>query len=78
MTDTQPNQADAGRQAYRVRVKGYLGEEWADWFDGVSISHDDGGETLLAGSMDQATLHGVLKKVRDLGLPLLAVSPVET
>lgn len=78
MTDTQPSQADADRRAYQIRVKGHLGEGWADWFDGVSISLEDGGETLLAGSMDQATLHGVLKKVRDLGMPLLSVSPAET
>jgi hypothetical protein len=59
---------------YQIRLAGHLGHQWADWFEGLTISLEDGGETLLSGPVvDQAALHGVLKKVRDLGLPLLSV-----
>ena len=61
--------------AYQIRVTGHLGREWSDWFDGLSITLEDNGETLLSGPVvDQAALHGLLRKVRDLGLPLLAVT----
>jgi hypothetical protein len=60
--------------AYRIRIKGHLGRQWADWFDGMTIMLDNNGETLLTGLVaDQAALHGLLRKVRDLGLPLLSV-----
>jgi hypothetical protein len=60
---------------YQIRVKGQLGRQWADWFEGLSVTPEDNGETLLAGPVvDQAALHGLLKKVRDLGLPLLSVN----
>jgi hypothetical protein len=59
---------------YQIRIKGHLGREWTDWFGGLAITLEDNGETLLTGSVvDQAALHGVLKKVRDLGMPLLSV-----
>jgi hypothetical protein len=59
---------------YRIRVKGILDGKWADWFDGLTIAPQANGETLLAGPVaDQAALHGLLAKVRDLGLPLLSV-----
>ena len=59
---------------YQIKVKGHLGSEWTDWFDGLSITLEDNGETLLIGPVvDQAALHGVLRKVRDVGLPLLSV-----
>jgi hypothetical protein len=61
-------------RAYRIRVKGILEEKWSDWFDGLTIAPQANGETLLAGPVaDQAALHGVLAKIRDLGLPLLSV-----
>jgi hypothetical protein len=63
---------------YQLRIKGHLGRQWTDWFGGLIITLEDNGETLLTGPMDQAALHGLLKKVRDLGLPLLAVNAVET
>jgi hypothetical protein len=62
---------------YQIRIKGHLGPEWSDWFGGLSITLEDNGETLLTGPVvDQAALHGVLRKVRDLGMPLLSVSRV--
>lgn len=60
---------------YEIRVKGHLDQHWSLWFDGLNISHDDDGNTVLRGTLvDEAALHGVLMKVRDLALPLLAVS----
>ncbi len=62
---------------YQIRVQGHLDGDWSAWFDGLTISNLANGEMLLAGELaDQAALHGVLARVRDLGLPLLAVSPV--
>jgi hypothetical protein len=64
---------------YQIRIKGHLGQHWASWFGGLTITLQDNGDTLLTGSVvDQAALHGVLKKVRDLGMPLVSVSPVAT
>ena len=62
---------------YQFRIKGHLGSEWTDWFGGLTIKLEDNGETLLTGPVvDQAALHGVLRKVRDLGMPLLSVTRV--
>ena len=63
---------------YQIRIKGHLGSQWTDWFEGLTITLEDNGDTLLTGPVvDQAALHGLLKKVRDLGMPLVSVSPVE-
>ena len=63
---------------YQIRLKGHLGHEWSDWFDAMSISLEEDGDTLLTGPVaDQPALHGLLKKVRDLGLPLISVSPLK-
>jgi hypothetical protein len=63
---------------YEIRLKGHLDDKWADWFEGLTITREDNGETLLRGPVvDQAALHSVLRKVRDLGLPLLSVIQVE-
>ena len=63
---------------YQIRIQGHLGSEWTDWFEGLSITLEDNSETLLRGLVvDQAALHGLLRKVRDLGLPLIAIIQVE-
>jgi len=65
-------------QCYEIRLKGHLDDRWSDWFEGLTITLEEDGNTLLTGSViDQAALHGLLKKVRDLGMPLVSVSPVE-
>ena len=62
---------------YRIRVRGHLGAKWSDWFEGLRISNEEDGEAVLTGQVsDQAALHGLLAKVRDLGLPLLEVTRV--
>ena len=63
---------------YQIRVEGHLGQQWIDWFDGLTITLEDNGDTLLTGQVtDQAAQYGLLKKVRDLGLPLVSVNPFE-
>jgi hypothetical protein len=63
---------------YKIRLKGHLDDKWADRFEGLTITLEEDGNTLLSGPViDQAALHGLLKKVRDLGMPLLSVCPVE-
>jgi hypothetical protein len=63
---------------YRIRIKGHLGRQWTDWFEGMTITLEDNGDTLLTGLVaDQAALHGLLRKVRDLGLPLVSVCSKE-
>jgi hypothetical protein len=65
-------------QSYEIRIKGHLDDRWAEWFEGLTITLEEDGNTLLTGPViDQAALHGLLKKVRDLGMPLVSVSPVE-
>lgn len=64
---------------YQIRVKSHLGSGWTDWFEGLTITLEDNGDTLITGPLiDQAALHGLLKKVRDLGMPLVSVNPMET
>ncbi len=63
---------------YQIRLQGHLGRQWTDWFGGLSITLEDNGDTLLTGPVvDQAALHGLLRKVRDLGMPLLSVNRVK-
>jgi hypothetical protein len=63
---------------YRIRIKGHLNTSWSDWFDGLTITRLDNGETVLEGPViDQAALHGMLNHIRDLGLPLLTVDRTE-
>ena len=71
--------ADSGQPTvYQIRITGQLDSRWADWFEGMTITLD-GDDTLITGPVvDQAALHGLLKRVRDLGMPLVSVSPVES
>jgi hypothetical protein len=63
---------------YEIRIVGHLDSRWADWFDGLSFTHESDGTTILCGPVvDQAALHGLLRMVRDLGLPLVSVTRVE-
>jgi hypothetical protein len=60
---------------YEIRVKGHLDARWAPWFDGLAMSRGNDGTTIIRGPVaDQAALHGVLQKIRDLGLPLISVT----
>lgn len=62
---------------YQIQIRGHLGRQWTGWFEGLTITLVEDGNTLLQGPViDQAALHGILKKVRDLGMPLLSVNPV--
>jgi hypothetical protein len=63
---------------YQIRVKSHLGPDWTDWFQGLTITLEENGDTLLTGPViDQAALHGLLKRVRDLGISLVSVNPVQ-
>jgi hypothetical protein len=63
---------------YEIRLKGHLETRWAAWFDGMTLRHESDGSTLLSGLIvDQAAMHGLLQKVRDIGVPLLSVTPVD-
>ena len=62
----------------QIRIQGHLGSEWTGWFEGLTITLDESGDTLLTGLVvDQAALHGLIRKVRDLGIPLLAINRIE-
>ena len=63
---------------YQIRVEGQLGCQWTDWFSGLTITLHDSGDTFISGPIDQAALHGLLRKVRDLGMPLISVIRVKT
>ena len=63
---------------YQIRIEGHLGPGWPDWFGGMTITLEEGGDTLLTGPVvDQAALHGLLRRVRDLGIPLISAVRVE-
>jgi hypothetical protein len=69
-----PKPEPDGSMVYQIRIKGHLSPQWTDWFEGLTIALEDNGDTLLSGPVvDQAALHGLLRKVRDLGMPLLSV-----
>jgi hypothetical protein len=75
MSNELNSESDAGQPTvYEIRIKGHLGREWTDWFEGLTIQLQDNGETLLTGAVvDQSALYGLLKKVRDVGMPLVSV-----
>jgi hypothetical protein len=63
--------------SYQIRIKGHLGRQWTEWFEGLTITQEEDGDTLITGPViDQAALHGLLKKVRDLGAPLISVNRI--
>ena len=80
MSEMHPSTADQYEPGlYEIRIKGHLDNRWTDWFGGLTITLEDNGDTLLTGPViDQAALYGLLKKVRDLGMPLLAVMRIGT
>lgn len=66
------------RVQYEIRVEGHLTERWATWFDGLTITSADDGTTVIRGTVvDQAALHGLLQRLRDIGIPLISLTPVE-
>ena len=72
--ETDPSQP----MVYQIRLQGHLGRRWTDWFEGLTITLEDNGETLLTGPVvDQAALHGLLRKIRDLGMPLISAIRVK-
>jgi len=76
MRETSPGDHNPGQ--YEIRLKGHLAPRWAAWFDGLSLSSEDDGTTIISGPVpDQAALHGLLQRVRDIGLPLVSVTQVE-
>ena len=76
MNDTRSPTRPQVPEQYAIRVAGHLDQRWATWFDGLTLTHHDDGTTVLDGPVvDQAALHGLLQKIRDLGLPLLSVTP---
>ena len=76
MTNEHPSGRDADQPViYQIRIKGHLGPRWMAWFEGLTITLEEDGNTLLNGPvLDQSALHGILKKVRDLGMPLISVN----
>ena len=77
-TSRNPDMDPGAPRIYQIRVNGHLGREWGDWFEGLTVTPEADGHTLLTGPVvDQAALHGLLRKVRDLGLPLLWVVCLE-
>ena len=79
MSNNQNSKTDASDSVvYQIRIKGHLGPGWSDWFEGLAIHLEENGDTLLTGPADQAALHGFLRKVRDLGMPLISVSRVKS
>jgi len=77
MADEQRPSPEAREpRVYQIRIKGHLSHQRRDWFEGLTITLEEDGATLLSGSVvDQSALHGILKKIRDLGMPLLSVNP---
>ena len=65
-------------KTFQIRIHGHLSQQWTDWFEGLAITLEEDGNTLLSGSVvDQSALHGILKKIRDLGMLLLSVNSID-
>lgn len=77
-TTTESMMVQNEASVYQIRLEGYLDEQWMSWLDGFTISQQENGETLLTGPiLDQAALHGLFKKTRDLDMPLLSVNRLD-
>jgi hypothetical protein len=73
-----PTTGSSQAMVYQIQLKGHLGRQWSAWFEGLTITLEENGDTLLTGPVvDQAALHGLLRKVRDLGMPLVSVNSVK-
>ncbi len=79
MTNIRNSKTDPGQPyVYQIRIKGHLSDQWTGWFEGLTITLEENGDTLLTGPVgDQAALFGLLKKVRDVGIPLISINRVE-
>jgi hypothetical protein len=79
MSNTPKPEAGSGEATiYQIRLKGHLGPQWSGWFEGMDLARQANGDTIMTGPVvDQAALHGLLKRMRDLGLPLLSIVQVE-
>ena len=76
--ELEPKPTPSQLVVYQIRLKGHLGSQWTDWFGGLTLTLEENGDTLLTGPViDQAALFGLLKKVRDLGVSLVSVGPLE-
>jgi hypothetical protein len=80
MSSDRNPETDTGQpMIYQIRIEGHLGPQWTNWFGGLTLTREEGGETLLTGPVaDQAALHGLLRKVRDLGMPLISAIRVNS
>ena len=80
MSNDPNGRAEPGRpMAFQIRIKGHLGDDWTDWFGGMTITLEENGDTLLTGPVpDQAALFGLLRRVRDLGMQLISINRVDT
>lgn len=79
MSNNSKQKTDSSQPTiYQIRIEGHLDDQWTDWFSGLTIALEGNGDTLLSGPIaDQAALFGLLKKVRDLGMPLVSVNRIE-
>jgi hypothetical protein len=79
MSDDSNADSPGAPMIYQIRLKGHLGRQWTEWFGGLAVTLEDNGDTLLTGLVaDQPALHGLLRKVRDVGMPLVSVRPIHS